>query len=574
MKGSPGIAFLGEVGLALVAALFGGLVARALRLPLLIGYLLAGILVGPHTPGFIADTATVRTVADLGVALLMFAVGVQFSLEELRHVRKSALVTGTVQLLGMVGLGLGLGWALGWGLYAGLFVGCALVLSSTAVMLRLLDERGELGTNHGQLLLGILVFQDLSLVLMVTLLPALAQTEQLLPSLGGALLKATLFLGATALLALKAVPHLLDRVARTGSRELLLLTSVCLCLGTGYLADRAGLGLPLGAFLAGVVLSESPYAHEVFSQVRPLRDLFSSLFFVSVGMLLDPAFVARNLGAVLAVVAVILLGKTLVTALPLRALGWSGITAVRVALGLAQIGEFSFVLATLGAARGLIPPQTSGVLLAAALITLFLAPGVYASAAPLCRAGRHWPLFGRWLRATAPEPLRSSLPNALAPEVVILGGGRVGRYVAEALRAHGIAHLVVEFDAVAAGRLRDAGSAVLYGDVTEETVLQHARLKHARLVVLALPEATSTALALQRLQELAPQARIVVRVQRGEDIPVMRAAGATEVIHGEFEAGVAVIRTTLEHFTLPTETIESYLETTRESRYRQTSPES
>jgi monovalent cation:H+ antiporter-2, CPA2 family len=388
MTGSPGVAFLGDVGVALSAALLGGLVARTLKLPVLIGYLVAGVLIGPHTPGLIADGVTVRTVADLGVALLMFAVGVQFSLEELHPIRRTAILGGMAQLLGTILLGLGLGSALGWGLYGGLFVGCALALSSTAVLLRLLEERGELGTKHGQLMLGLLVVQDLSLVLMVTLLPALATPVGLMSTLGLALLKAVAFLGVTVLLALYVVPKLLDRIAHTGSRELLLLASVCLCLGTGFLADRAGLGLPLGAFLAGIILSESPYAHEVFSQIRPLRDVFSSLFFVSVGMLLDPAFVARNLGAVLATVATILIGKTLLTALSLRWLGWSVQTALRVGLGLAQIGEFSFVLTTLGASRGLISPQISGVLLASALITLLLAPGVYASAAPLCRMAK------------------------------------------------------------------------------------------------------------------------------------------------------------------------------------------
>lgn len=570
MKGSPGVEFLGSAGTGLIAALVGGLVARSLKMPLLIGYLIAGIVVGPHTPGFTADKAVVSTIADLGVALLMFAVGVQFSLDELKHVKKAALIGGGVQLVGTISLGIALGMALGWGLYGGLFVGCALALSSTAVMLRLLDERGELGTTHGQIMLGILVVQDLSLVLMVTILPALASTSSLLPTLGIALLKAAGFLGATVVLALKVVPSMLDAIARTGSRELLLLASVCMCLGTGYLADIAGLGLPLGAFLAGVVLSESPYAHEVFSQVRPLRDVFSSLFFVSVGMLLDPAFVARNWMAVLAVVGVILIGKTLVTALPLRALGWTGTTSLRVALGLAQIGEFSFVLATLGEARELIPKEVSGVLLASALVTLLLAPWVYTSAAPLSRAGRHWPILGPWLRggsgAVEVVPTDSHGP---APRVVVVGGGRVGRYVAEALQTHNIPHLVVEFDANSAARLREGGTQVLYGDATEEAVLRHARLKSADLVILALPEATSTLLALRHIRTLSPEAKVIVRVHRGDDIPVMRAAGASQVIHGEFEAGVEVIQQTLDHLELPMETVDVYLDAIRQHRYRE-----
>lgn len=386
MTPSPGVAFLGDVGLALAAALLGGLVARALRLPTLIGYLLAGILVGPHTPGLIADEAVVHTVADLGVALLMFAVGMQFSLEALRPIRRTVLRGGTVQLFGMVLLGIGLSLTLGWGLYAGIFVGCALALSSTAVMLRLLDEQGELRTAHGQLLSGFLVFQDFSLVVMAVLLPALADlgagSVAVLAGVGGALLKALLFLGGTLFLAQRVVPYLLERIAQTGSRELLLLASVCLCLGTGFVADRLGLGLPLGTFIAGLVLSSSPYAQAVLAQVRPLRDVFSSLFFVSVGMLLNPAFVLQQWGAVLATVLTIVVGKPLVVALSLMGRGESRQTTTRVALGLAQIGEFSFVLTSLGAARGLIREELSGILLASALLTLLLTPVLYRRNAP------------------------------------------------------------------------------------------------------------------------------------------------------------------------------------------------
>ncbi len=289
--GNPiGVEFLGQIGIVLIAALIGGLVARALRLPVLIGYLIAGIAVGPHTPGFIAQESTVGTVADLGVALLMFAVGVQFSLDELNHVRKTALVGGGAQIVGTIILGVLLGLAFGWGVYGGLFLGCAIALSSTAVMLKVLEERGELGSSHGNVMLGILVVQDLSLVLMIVLLPALAalQTEgvRALASVGIALLKALLFLGITVLMATRGAPALLNRVARSGSRELFLLTVVCLCLIAGYTAEQLGLGLALGAFLAGIVVSESGFAQEVFSQIRPLRDVFASIFFVSVGMLL------------------------------------------------------------------------------------------------------------------------------------------------------------------------------------------------------------------------------------------------------------------------------------------------
>ncbi|HEU4753226.1 MAG TPA: cation:proton antiporter, partial [Armatimonadota bacterium] len=298
--------FLTALGTALLAALAGGIVARLLRLPLLVGYLLAGVVVGPHTPGIVADEQTVRPVAQLGVALLMFAVGTHLSLRELGAARRIALIGGGGQILGTLLLGFALGVALGWGLYGGVFLGCALALSSTAVVMRLLEERGELGTAHGTAMMVVLVVQDLAVVVMVALLPSLAQISTggagALTGVGLSLLKAGLSVTLTVALAMRGVPALLRRVAQTGSTELFLLVVVCICLVAGYLAQLAGLSLELGAFLAGVVISESDYAHEVFSQVRPLRDVFASLFFVSVGMLLNPGAVSRYWVPVLLVV--------------------------------------------------------------------------------------------------------------------------------------------------------------------------------------------------------------------------------------------------------------------------------
>jgi CPA2 family monovalent cation:H+ antiporter-2 len=256
-------------GLALLAALVGGFIARCLRLPLLLGYLLAGIAVGPHTPGLIADEAVVHSLANLGVALLMFAVGVQFHLEELVGARRVVLVGGSVQIVGTILLGLLVGRALGWGTYGGLFLGCAIALSSTAVMMRILEERGELGSAHGTAMLAILVMQDLSVLLMAALLPSMAHLSgQGLRGLFGvvsSLLVAVLSVALTLALAMRGVPALLDRVARTNSQELFLLVVVCICLGAAYLAQLAGLSLEIGAFLAGVVISESEYAHQAFS---------------------------------------------------------------------------------------------------------------------------------------------------------------------------------------------------------------------------------------------------------------------------------------------------------------------
>jgi CPA2 family monovalent cation:H+ antiporter-2 len=366
-----------------------------------------------------------------------------------------------------------LGLAFGWGVYGGLFLGCALALSSTAVMLKVLEERGELGTSHGNVMLGILVVQDLSLVLMIVLLPALAslQTEgvKALASVGIALLKALLFVLITVLMATRGAPALLNRVARTGSRELFLLSVVCLCLVAGYTADRLGLGLALGAFLAGIVVSESGFAQEVFSQIRPLRDVFASIFFVSVGMLLDPKFLAANWLTVTAVVVTILIGKTLVTMIPLRLLGWHGKTVVLAGMGLAQIGEFSFVLATVGSSLKIIGSEISGVILASALITILIAPFFFSAANHIYQATNHYPVIARLLNQPTAEDLQEKntvTGHSLSQErekVIILGAGRVGRYVSDALRTKNVPHVVVDYDLNVAPRLQENGARVVYG---------------------------------------------------------------------------------------------------------------
>jgi CPA2 family monovalent cation:H+ antiporter-2 len=379
--------FMVDLGIALVSALAGGLLARAVRLPPLLGYLVAGIVVGPHTPWVYARPEPVRHVAQLGVALLMFTVGAHFSLAELMRMRRAALQGGGLQIAGTILLGIAIGWLLRWGLFGGLFLGCAMALSSTAVSMKLIEERGEIGTPHGGIMLVILVVQDLSLVLMVALLPAVASfvsgSTDALPNLALALLRAGLFIAATLVLATRVVPAILHGAARMESRELFLLVIVCLCLATALAAEYAGLGVELGAFIAGLMVSETEYASHVVSEIRPLRDVFAALFFVSIGMLLNPGFLLQNAGVVALVVAGILLGKAVIAALAVRSLCVDARAAIQAGFGLAQIGEFSFVLASIGSARGLIRGDVSNVILSAALVTLLAAPFTYAAASPV-----------------------------------------------------------------------------------------------------------------------------------------------------------------------------------------------
>lgn len=563
--------FLLDLGIALAAALIGGLVARLARLPVLIGYLVAGVVVGPHTPGFVAKAESVHAVAELGVALLMFAVGIHFSLKDLRALWRTAVFGGGAQIMGTILMGLLAGLGLGWGLYGGVFLG-SLALSSTAVMMKVLEERGELGTRHGGVMLGILIVQDLSLVLMMILLPALAslstQGVGALLDVGSALLRAALLVGITLLLALRGVPALLHQVARTGSQELFLLACLCICLLAAMGANYAGLGLEIGAFLAGIVLSESDYAHEAFSQVRPLRDVFASLFFVSVGMLLDPQFFARHWQAITLVVLVIILGKSLLSMLAVYALGWHGRTTILAGLGLAQIGEFSFVLATVGSTKGLIPAEIANVILSAALVTLLLAPFLYQAADPLYTRLTRIPWLSRVLnRQTEAE---TTFPEETIAEtrVAVLGYGRVGRYVSDALRAKGVLHVVVDYDASVLERLHQTDVKTIYGDASSATVLAHLEPEHKDMAVVALPEAVVTEVAVRTLKRLSPDLVVIARVHRGEHIPSLRRAGADAVIHAEFEAGTEMIRQALDRLGFADSEVDNYIENVRQHRYR------
>jgi CPA2 family monovalent cation:H+ antiporter-2 len=385
---------------------------------------------------------------------------------------------------------------------------------------------------------------------------------------GLSILRAVALVAAALLLASRGVPWLLDRAARAGSQELFLLVVVCVCLGAAYLAQISGLSLELGAFLAGLVISESDYAQEVFSQIRPLRDLFASLFFVSIGMLLEPDVVLRYAPAVAAVVATIVLGKAILAVGAIFISGAHGRTAVLAGLGLAQIGEFSFVLASVGTERKLIPAFEAGVILAAALISILLTPFVYGLAPKLYCAASRVPALARVLnRRPESGPPTGEGTQDLA-RAIILGCGRVGKHVSHALSTRGEPHVVVDYDADVVERLRGLGVAVVYGDATSEVVLKEALGPEVELAVVALPEASMAAIAVRALKRLNPDLPIIARVHRGESIPRVRDAGADEVVHAEFEAATAIIRYGLNRLGVPEEETDAHLHSIRAQRYR------
>src|ERR1700704_2827589 len=364
-----------NVAVAVAVALVGGLLAHALRQPVIVGYLLAGVVIGPFTPGFTGDREQIAGLAEVGVIFLMFALGIEFTLADLARVRGVALIGTSVQVLLTLAAGTGLGVVLGWPFGQGLFFGGVIAISSTMVVLKMLLERGEVGSRYGQVLLGMLIVQDLATVLLIVLLPRLAGGAGIDPiDLAVTLAKAAGFVAATLVLGARVVPHVMARVERLGSAELFLLVAVTIALGAATLSAEQGLLPALGAFLGGLLLAETEFDHRVIAEVVPMRNLFAALFFVSVGMLIDPAFVLANLPAVLGLAAFIVLAKTLLTLLAIVPFRLGGKTTAFVCLGLMQIGEFSYLLARTGREVGAISEELNSLILTSSVVTIVITP--------------------------------------------------------------------------------------------------------------------------------------------------------------------------------------------------------
>ena len=547
-------------GLALVL----GFVAVRLKLPALVGYLVAGIVIGPATPGFVADVGLTRQLAEIGVMLLMFGVGLHFDFEDLVRVRRIALPGALVQIAVATGLGAGLAVLWGWGWAAGLVFGLAISVASTVVLLRALEDHGILETVNGHIAVGWLVVEDLVTVLVLVLLPPLAGALGGDPAAGagagrgiGATLALTL--GQVALfVALMLVggrrlfPWLLWQVAKTGSRELFTLCVVAAAVGVAYGASELfGVSFALGAFFAGMVLRSSALSHRAADESLPLRDAFSVLFFVSVGMLFDPRMLVEEPLRVLMVLLVVMLGKSLAASAIIRVLRYPLNTALVVSAGLAQVGEFSFILVGLGLSLGLVPAEAQSLVIAAAVISIAVNPFLFDAIEPL----RKW-VVARSPRArdlTRPADPLAELPTTVDPahltgHVVIVGYGRVGRRIAERLAERGIAYVVAEENREAVERLRERGVHAVSGDATDPAVLVQAHVARARMLVIATPDTFGVRKMTQTARTLNPGIEVMVRTHSDEEADLLRQEGGVEVYMGEHELAVAMARRVLERY--------------------------
>jgi CPA2 family monovalent cation:H+ antiporter-2 len=547
-------ALISTVAAALGLALIFGFLASRVRIPPLVGYLLAGILIGPATPGFVADISLASQLAELGVMLMMFGVGLHFSLGDLLAVRAIALPGALLQIAVATAMGAAVAWFWGWPLGAGLVFGLALSVASTVVLLRALEDRGLLSSLNGQIAVGWLVVEDLVVVLILVLLPALAgvlggtaapgTNAPLAQTLGITAAKVAAFIALMVIVGRRALPRLLWAVARSGSRELFTLAVISAAVGVAFAAARLfSVSFALGAFFAGMMLRESTLSHRAAEESLPLRDAFSVLFFVSVGMLFDPGVLVRDPAKVLTVTLIIMLGKTLAAVLLVLAFRYPLNTALTVGASLAQIGEFSFILAGLGLTLGLLPVEGQSLILAGAIISIALNPVVFAAVEPV----QGW-VRTRSERARAHErsvdplaELPASVDQArLSNHVLLVGYGRVGRRIAALLGEHGIPFVVAEQNREEVERLRERNIPAVSGDASDPGVLIQAHVHRAALLVVAAPDPLQVRRMVEVARTLNPRIHVLLRTHNEEEAELLRRERLGTVFMGEEQLAQAM----------------------------------
>lgn len=546
-----------DIILIVVAAFCGGILMQRLGQPLLIGYIAAGVLLGPHTGGLITSLHEVELLAEIGVALLLFALGLEFSFKDLTPVRRIALVGTPIQMALTVGLGFVVGRALGWDWSASVWLGALASLSSTMVLLKTLMSHGRLGTLSGKVMVGMLIVQDLAIVPLMIILPRLERLAAGLSSLAWATATAGAFIAAMVLLGTRLLPRLMTHIAKLGSRELFMLAITAIGLGVGYVTYLVGLSFAFGAFVAGMVLSESDYGHQALSDIIPLRDLFGLLFFASVGMLLDPAFLQAHVRTIVVVVLAVALGKGLIFAALARLFGYVNVVPLAVGLGLFQIGEFSFVLGRIGVTTGAITGDVFAVALTSAVVTMVLTPFISGQTARL------YALKKRWFRS---EPLQvANLPvGALREHVVIAGGGVVGFLVARTVQRLGRPFVIIELDTRRVEEAKRAGMPVIYGDASREIVLDAAAIREACLLLVTTPGIVEAQAIVSRAKALNPGLDIVARASAVELVPVLQEQAIREIVVPRVEAGLEMTRQALLHLGVPASEIQRRTEALRQ----------
>jgi len=542
-----------DLAYVFVAAVLGGSLAWLARQPLILGYVIGGLLISPLTPGpAVSDVHTFELFAEIGVVLLMFSLGIEFSLKDLMGVKWIALVGGPIGIVLSTAVGLAVGSLLGWSPIAGAVIGMVVSPASTMVLARLLLDRGELHSRHGRIMIGITLVEDLAAVVLIILIPALGtmQGDRVL-AVAKALLTAAAILVPFFYLASRILPQVLARVARTRNEELLLLVTLALGLGAAAVTQAAGLSLALGAFLAGLLINQSDYAHEMLARLLSLRDAFVALFFVTVGVLIDLRVVVDNIGLLGVLVGLVVIGQWAIWTVVSLLFRQSLSTALLVGVGLAQIGEFSFILVQVAREAGHVGADVYSATLAASLVTILIN-------AALVRLVPRWIGPARLTKGSMPALGLPSGP-ALEGHVVVCGFGRVGSAIGEALETFNIPYMVIETDPDIVKSLRARNVPAVFGDAAQRVILAAAQADQAALVILAIPENDRARQAVRRIRSFNPTVQILARVHDLAWRARLMEAGAAEVIQPEEEAASTLIRHALERLSLPRERVLAYL---------------
>jgi CPA2 family monovalent cation:H+ antiporter-2 len=552
-----------DIILLIVVAFSCGLLLQRLGQPLILGYIAAGIILGPHTGGFtVSNIHEIELLAEIGIALLLFALGLEFSLKNLKPVKMIAIVGTPIQIVLTIGLGIGIGHLMEWDWKTSLWLGALISLSSTMVILKTLMHQGWLGTLSSKVMIGMLIVQDLAVVPMMIMLPLLNNPATGLSALVFATLKAVAFITGMILLGTRLLPRLMAHIAKLGSRELFLLAITAIGLGVGYLTHLAGLSFAFGAFVAGMVLSESDYGHQALSDIVPLRDLFGLLFFTSVGMLFDPRFLLDHIRQIIILVLAVSIGKGIIFTFISRIFKYRNVIPLAVGLGLFQIGEFSFVLARVGLSTNSIGSDLYSLILTVAIFTMVLTPLVSGQTARIYALKKHW--FRHEVLET------SNIPHGgFVDHVIIAGGGRVGFQIAQVLKSIDMHFVIIELDHRRFEQAKADGMAVVYGDASHEIVLEAAGIKDANLLILTLPGLVEARSVIVHSKRLNDRLEIIARASGQDSCDLLRALGASEVVLPEFEASFEMTRQSLLRLRVPPTEVQRCTNKIRQEVYAQ-----
>ena len=550
-----------EIIIIVIAALAGGFIAKLLKQPLIIGYILAGIVIGPYSGGIIVgNTHDIEMLAEIGVALLLFALGLEFSLKELKPVRRIALIGTPLQILLTVLYGFSIGKILGWDFNSSLWFGALISLSSTMVILKTLMSQGFIGTLSSRVMIGMLIIQDLAIVPMIIILPQIHNPESGLALLGIAAIKAVVFLFIMIFLGTRIIPEILKYITKWDSRELFLITIAAISLGVGYGTYLFGLSFAFGAFVAGMVISESDYSYQALSEIIPLRDIFGLLFFTSVGMLLNPSFLISNIGTIILLIALVMIGKGIIFGTITKIFGYGNVVPFAVGFGLFQVGEFSFVLARIGLNTNSINNELYSLVLSTAVVTMFLTPFI---------SGLTTPVYSLRKKLFKHEPLESInlSQEELSNHIIIAGGGQVAQNIAKVLQRLELNFVIIELDSRRIEQIRQANYPIIFGDASNSVVLDAANISKAKLLLITIPSVVTSETITRNAGKTNPNLHIVARAISDEHLKELYESGVYEVVHPEFEASLEFTRQALLHLDIPIGTIQIYSDAVRQEMY-------